>query len=133
MQPPIRVLLILRISTATLSFPALAQVETPLWTRVEREFESAKSYSDPLYDVPSFTADFRSPTTRITRVRGFWDGGAAWKVTCRLRNPRQSTYSAQWFSPVQGEYSKAENLDPSSILNATSPFEEDAVLILTRR
>jgi hypothetical protein len=66
--------------TFLLTLPALAQNETRLWTKFEKEFQSSKPYGEPLYEVRSFKAVFRSPTGRSKRIPGFWDGGSSWKI-----------------------------------------------------
>ncbi len=58
--------------------PAFGQ--TPVWTIFEKEFTSAKSYNNPLYDLQRFAVTFQSPTGKICTVNGFWDGERTWKV-----------------------------------------------------
>lgn len=50
------------------------------WARYERGFASGRSYDNPLYDVTQFVVEFTSPTGRVKRVNGFWDGGRDWRV-----------------------------------------------------
>jgi hypothetical protein len=45
----------------------------------ELSFESARDYGNPNLDC-SLVADFSGPGGRIAAVRGFWDGGRAWRV-----------------------------------------------------
>jgi hypothetical protein len=60
--------------------PGLAGEQIGVWMRYERRFESDKSYENPLYDVKEFVAQFTSPTGRVKKVSGFWDGSRDWKV-----------------------------------------------------
>ena len=57
-----------------------AQSEVKIWDKFEHEFNSAKEYENPAYDVKSFDIVFTSPTGRERKVYGFWDGGTSWKV-----------------------------------------------------
>jgi len=54
------------------------------------------------------------------------------KLSCRLRNPRLMTYKARWFDPIAGQDSAVADFGPGPILEIPSPFEKDAVLVLTR-
>ncbi len=68
-----------------LAAPALgqlcpAQEQVRVWTKYEKAFESDKSYENPLYEVKEFAVRFTSPTRRVRKVSGFWDGGRDWKV-----------------------------------------------------
>lgn len=58
----------------------LAQDRVGTWTKYEMQFESGKVYENPLYDVKEFAARFTSPTGRVKKINGFWDGGRDWKV-----------------------------------------------------
>lgn len=61
-----------------LSAVAMAQ-KVEVWTRFETVFESAKRYSNPLYEA-TMRVTFVSPTGKAHAVNGFWDGGSTWKV-----------------------------------------------------
>jgi hypothetical protein len=50
------------------------------WGRYEKHFTSEKSYGNPLYDVTQFVVEFGSPTGRVQRINGFWDGDRDWRV-----------------------------------------------------
>ncbi|EAZ83020.1 apiosidase-like domain-containing protein [Algoriphagus machipongonensis] len=50
------------------------------YDRFEEEFQSDKTYENPLYDVSEFDVKFISPSGREQVVRGFWDGGSTWRV-----------------------------------------------------
>ncbi len=54
--------------------------QTPVWTKHEINFQSSKTYDNPIYDVKDFKVTFTAPSGRERTVRGFWDGGADWKV-----------------------------------------------------
>jgi hypothetical protein len=54
--------------------------QTGLWMCYEKGFESAKTYTNPIYDVAKFDIQFVSPSGRKKTVNGFWDGGTSWKV-----------------------------------------------------
>ncbi|UHG93079.1 DUF4038 domain-containing protein [Spirosoma oryzicola] len=54
--------------------------QTGRWMKFEKAFTSAKSYSDPLYDLKTFDVQFMSPSGKKKTVSGFWDGEASWKV-----------------------------------------------------
>ena len=54
--------------------------QTIVWTKHEIGFQSLKNYNNPLYEVKDFKAIFTSPSGKERKVRGFWDGGANWKV-----------------------------------------------------
>ncbi|TDB62317.1 apiosidase-like domain-containing protein [Arundinibacter roseus] len=66
------------ISLLCFSLTSLAQ--TGLWMKYEKQFESKKSYGNPLYDVKDFSVRFTSPTGKIKTIRGFWDGGTTFRV-----------------------------------------------------
>lgn len=50
------------------------------WGRLELSFESQRSYDNPLYDVPEFSALFTAPSGKQIRINGFWDGDRQWKI-----------------------------------------------------
>lgn len=54
--------------------------QTPIWTKLELQFESSKSYDNPIYNVKEFKATFIAPSGRTKEVCGFWDGNLNWKV-----------------------------------------------------
>lgn len=58
----------------------VADAQTPVWSRFEKQFVSSKSYGNPLYQVQKFEVHFTSPSGRTRVVDGFWDGGTDWKV-----------------------------------------------------
>lgn len=58
----------------------LAQDRVGVWMKYEKPFESGKTYENPLYDVKEFAARFTSPSGRVKKIHGFWDGGRDWKV-----------------------------------------------------
>ena len=60
--------------------PCFAQEQVGVWMKYEQRFESDKSYENPLYDVKEFAVSFTSPTGRVMKVNGFWDGGRDWRV-----------------------------------------------------
>ena len=62
----------------TPSIPVNGQV--PVWEKHEIILESDKLYDNPLYEVTEFSAIFTSPSGRIKKVNGFWDGGKTWKI-----------------------------------------------------
>jgi hypothetical protein len=51
----------------------------PIWSRFEKEFSSIRDYGNPLYDL-KFHVEFTSPTGRVKKVLGFWDGGHSWRI-----------------------------------------------------
>ncbi len=51
-----------------------------IWMKFEKSFESSKDYPNPIYNVSKFTVHFTSPTGKIKKVNGFWDGVRNWKV-----------------------------------------------------
>ncbi len=58
----------------------ILSAQTPIWTKHEIQFQSSKTYDNPIYDVKDFKITFTSPSGMTKTVRGFWDGGADWKV-----------------------------------------------------
>jgi len=61
------------------SFP-LFSAQTPIWTKHEIRFTSAREYENPIYDIQDFRATFTAPSGRTKTVCGFWDGGIDWKI-----------------------------------------------------
>ncbi len=53
--------------------------------------------------------------------------------TIKLSNPLNRRYRGRWFDPVQNEYSTAEIVYGQNRLEATSPADQDFVLILERQ
>ena len=51
-----------------------------IWMKFERNFESSTEYENPLYNVGKFVVHFTSPTGKIKKIDGFWDGDRNWKV-----------------------------------------------------
>lgn len=51
----------------------------PQWTTCELYFESSITYKNPLYET-EFYVIFTAPSQQQTKIYGFWDGGAQWKV-----------------------------------------------------
>ncbi len=58
----------------------LAETEVGLWGKLEIAFQSSRDYENPLYDVSDFQVTFESPSGRVQKVDGFWDGGRNWRV-----------------------------------------------------
>ena len=54
--------------------------DASLWMKHEIAFTSEKEYNNPIYDVKDFRIVFTAPSGKTKVVRGFWDGGKAWKV-----------------------------------------------------
>lgn len=54
--------------------------QTLIWTKHEIQFQSSKTYNNPIYEVKDFNVLFTAPSGRQRIVRGFWDGGTDWKV-----------------------------------------------------
>lgn len=54
--------------------------QTQIWTKHEIQFESSKTYENPIYDIRDFKITFTAPSGKVKTVRGFWDGGTDWKV-----------------------------------------------------
>ncbi|MEN8201060.1 MAG: DUF4038 domain-containing protein [Bacteroidota bacterium] len=52
----------------------------PVWDRFEMQLESQTDYDNPLYDVREFSALFTSPSGKMMRINGFWDGALDWKI-----------------------------------------------------
>lgn len=50
------------------------------WAPHEIKFTSKVAYENSLYQIDTFYADFTSPTGKVTRRNGFWDGGTDWKI-----------------------------------------------------
>ncbi len=48
--------------------------------KLEISYNSSRIYENPIYDVQRFEVTFISPSGRIRKVNGFWDGGDLWKV-----------------------------------------------------
>lgn len=63
-----------------LVFKVQAAEEVGIWMKFEQDFESSKAYENPLYEVEKFVVHFTSPTGRVKKINGFWDGGNNWKV-----------------------------------------------------
>ncbi|MBN1292201.1 MAG: DUF4038 domain-containing protein [Candidatus Latescibacteria bacterium] len=57
-----------------------AAVQVGIWQRFEASFISSKAYENSLYDVKKFETIFTSPTGRVKKINGFWDGGQVWKI-----------------------------------------------------
>jgi len=57
-----------------------AQDRIGAWMKYEKGFTSDRAYENPLYDVQEFAVQFTSPSGRVKKVNGFWDGGSDWKV-----------------------------------------------------
>ncbi len=53
--------------------------------------------------------------------------------TIKLSNPRNLRYRGRWFDPIENEYSQADIVHRQNMLEATSPAEQDVVLILERQ
>jgi hypothetical protein len=58
----------------------ILSAQTQIWTKHEIRFQSSKTYDNPIYDVKDFKITFTAPSGMTKIVRGFWDGGADWKV-----------------------------------------------------
>jgi len=59
---------------AGLTCISIAQT-TDIWKKYEIQFQSDKSYNNPLYEVKYFRLTFTSSTGKKYLVNGFWDGG----------------------------------------------------------
>jgi hypothetical protein len=49
------------------------------WDRFETSLHASKTYEDPFRDV-TLAASFTSPTGRVIRIEGFYDGDGTWRV-----------------------------------------------------
>jgi hypothetical protein len=58
----------------------ILSAQTQIWSKHEIRFQSSKTYDNPIYDVKDFKITFTAPSGMTKIVRGFWDGGADWKV-----------------------------------------------------
>ncbi len=58
----------------------MAFSQPQIWAKHEIQFQSSKTYDNPIYDVKEFNVVFTAPSGRQKVVRGFWDGGTDWKV-----------------------------------------------------
>src|SRR5918993_47984 len=76
------------LATLTLSLALLAaaapgaqrrDTAIPRWGVFEAAFTSARPPDNPLQDI-ELRASFTAPSGRTQTVRGFWDGGATWRV-----------------------------------------------------
>lgn len=54
--------------------------QSHIWSKHEIQFQSSKTYNNPIYDVRDFKIKFTAPSGSVKIVRGFWDGGTDWKV-----------------------------------------------------
>jgi hypothetical protein len=54
------------------------------------------------------------------------------KGTVRLRNPKNISYQARWFSPVTNQYQSAELSMEEGAVKATSNFQHDMLLVMTK-
>ncbi|NND05842.1 MAG: DUF4038 domain-containing protein [Saprospiraceae bacterium] len=54
--------------------------QTEIWQKKELAFESAIEYTNPIYDLKEFYANFISPSGVPHRINGFWDGEGIFKV-----------------------------------------------------
>lgn len=59
--------------------PISVNVLTETWRAAEINFESATTYTNPLY-AAQLSVTFTSPTGKVFVVPGFWDGGRIWRV-----------------------------------------------------
>lgn len=71
---------ILVLSLSIIFFLAESSAQTQIWDKHEIEFQSSKTYDNPIYDVKDFKITFTAPSGREKTVRGFWDGSSDWKV-----------------------------------------------------
>lgn len=83
------------------AFPLFVAGQTPIWTKFEKEFTSRTDYENPLYDVKSFTVHFTSPSGRVQRIHGFWDGGRKWKV--RFAPDEKGTWTWESFCSLESD------------------------------
>lgn len=74
---------------------AQAADQVGIWMKFEKDFESSTVYENPLYEVTKFEVYFTSPTGRIKKISGFWDGGKSWKVRFAPDEQGQWTYTTQ--------------------------------------
>ncbi|MBX2876849.1 MAG: DUF4038 domain-containing protein [Saprospiraceae bacterium] len=57
-----------------------ANTQTEIWHTFELNLTSGQVYTNPLYEIKSFYADFSSPTGQTHRINGFWDGDQEFKI-----------------------------------------------------
>ena len=72
--------LFLLLGLLTSSFIAKSENGVEKWSKLELDFDSQKEYGNPLYDIEDFYATFTSPTGRVKKINGFWDGGSSFKI-----------------------------------------------------
>ncbi len=73
----------MRLSLAVISLLLISLVthaQVGRWMKYERNFNSQKTYENPLYDVKSFVVKFTSPAGKVHNISAFWDGGTTWRV-----------------------------------------------------
>nr|WKN38750.1 DUF4038 domain-containing protein [Tunicatimonas sp. TK19036] len=50
------------------------------WKPYEIRLISTITYDNPLYQIDAYYAEFTSPTGKVKKINGFWDGGTNWKI-----------------------------------------------------
>lgn len=76
MKPTLLFVLFLIFLTTTV----YSQTKAPIWQKFEQEFSSQKNYGNPIYELKEFYALFTSPSGRVQKINGFWDGGQNFKI-----------------------------------------------------
>jgi len=96
--------------------------EVPIWDRFEIQLVSESTYQNPIYEVIEFFALFTSPSGRIQRINGFWDGEKDWKIRLMPDEKGKWTYKTvcsdttnQGLHGIMGSFECLENEDPHAI------------------
>lgn len=63
-----------------LIIPLYTEAQVGQWDKFELSLLSEKAYDNPLYELREFYTVFTSPTGRIKKINGFWDGARHFKV-----------------------------------------------------
>lgn len=70
----------------------------PQWSVHELSFETGKRYENPYLET-GMTTEFRAPSGRVMKVRGFWDGGKVFKVRFTPGEPGRWSFVTQSADP----------------------------------
>ena len=75
-----KILITLLVIITTCGTTLYAQEKANIWMKYEISFTSDTEYANPLYNLRNFYAEFTSPSGRVKKINGFWDGNKKFKI-----------------------------------------------------
>lgn len=105
--------------------PLCTQAQNAQWEKLELAFTSEKTYENPLYELDEFYAVFTSPTGRVKKMNGFWDGEKNFKI--RFSPDELGTWTYQTHSTDKALDQQTGNFDCVPSTSELAIYQKGAI------